>query len=172
MKTYLKLLSYLKPYWKRLLLAIGCMVVVGALSAVPAYLLKYVVDDLFIERKPLMLMALPLAVIGTYLIKGFFSYVQTYLMYWIGQRVVMDVRNHLYTHLINMPLSFFSNVTTGEMMSKIIYDISLMQKAASQAVRDMGRHFFSFLFLLGVAFYMNWFLTTIFLIALPPLALL
>lgn len=172
MKTYFKLLAYLKPYWKRLLLAIGCMVVVGALSAVPAYLLKYVVDDLFIERKPLMLMALPLAVVGTYLIKGFFSYVQTYLMYWIGQRVVMDVRNHLYTHLINMPLSFFSNVTTGEMMSKIIYDISLMQKAASQAVRDMGRHFFSFLFLLGVAFYMNWFLTTIFLIALPPLALL
>ncbi len=172
MKTYLKLLAYLKPYWKKLLLAIACMVIVGALSAVPAYLLKYVVDDLFIRREALMLMVLPLVVVGTYLIKGFFTYLQTYLMYWISQRVVMDVRNQLYAHLINMPLSFFSNVTTGEMMSKIIYDISLMQKAASQAVRDMGRHFFSFLFLLGVAFYMNWLLTVIFLIALPALAFL
>lgn len=172
MKTYRRLLRYMTVYWRRFAFAVVCMAFVGGLSAIPAYLMKQVVDDLFIARDAWMITLLPLVVVATYLAKGFFLYGQTYLMYWIGQRVVMDIRNALYRHLHQLPLAFFERKATGELMSKITYDITLMQKASSSAIRDMGRDTFSFFFLLGLAFYRDPALAAAFVLILPPLALL
>ncbi|MFQ5895155.1 MAG: ABC transporter ATP-binding protein [Nitrospinota bacterium] len=173
LKIYLRLLSFLTPYRGRAALAVVCMVGVGALSAAPAYLLQHVVDGLIPPREPFLLVViLPLAVVATYLALGAFTYGQTYLMYWVGQRVVMDIRNALYGHLVRLPVRFFTQKTTGELMSRVVYDISLMQKAASSAVRDMGRHSFALLFLMALAFYQNWRLSLAFAMVLPPLTYL
>jgi subfamily B ATP-binding cassette protein MsbA len=172
MKTYLRLLRYMTVYWRRFALAVVCMALVGGVSAIPAYLMKHVVDDLFIARKAWMITLLPLVVIATFLAKALFLYGQTYLMDWIGQRVVMDIRNALYRHLHQLPLAFFERKATGELMSKVTYDITLMQKASSSAIRDMGREAFSFSFLLGLAFYRDPALTAAFVLILPPLVLL
>ncbi|MBI1724687.1 MAG: ABC transporter ATP-binding protein [Candidatus Tectomicrobia bacterium] len=169
MNSYLRLLHYVKPYWRRAALSVICMVVLGGVSAVPAYIVKYVVDDLFISKDVWMLTLLPLVIVLTYVVKGVFAYGQSYFMFWLGQRVVMDVRDGLYHHLHQLPLSFFVRKTTGELMSKITYDISMMQKATSTGLRDMGQHSLSFLFLLGVAFYRDPVLSSLFVSVLVPM---
>ncbi len=172
MKTYIRLLRYMTAYWRRFVVAVICMAFVGALSTVPAFFMKQVVDDLFIAQNAWMLVFLPLVILVTYLARGIFLYGQTYLMYWIGQRVVMDVRNALYRHLHKLPLAFFERKATGELMSKLTYDITLMQKASSSAVRDMGRQGFTLLFLLGLAFHRDPILAGVFILVLPPLGFL
>lgn len=169
MNSYLRLLHYVKPYWRRAALSVVCMVVLGGVSAVPAYIIKYVVDDLFISKDVWMLTLLPLVIVLTYVVKGVFAYGQSYFMFWLGQRVVMDVRDGLYRHLHQLPLSFFVRKTTGELMSKITYDISMMQKATSTGLRDMGQHSMGFLFLLGVAFYRDPVLSSLFVAVLVPM---
>jgi subfamily B ATP-binding cassette protein MsbA len=172
MKAYIRLLRYMTAYWRRFVVAVICMAFVGALSTVPAFLMKQVVDDLFIAQNAWMLVFLPLVILVTYLARGIFLYGQTYLMYWIGQRVVMDVRNALYRHLHKLPLAFFERKATGELMSKLTYDITLMQKASSSAVRDVGRQGFTLIFLLGLAFHRDPLLAGVFILVLPPLGFL
>jgi subfamily B ATP-binding cassette protein MsbA len=93
-------------------------------------------------------------------------------MFWLGQRVVMDIRDDLYSHLHRLPLSFFVQKTTGELMSKITYDISMMERAASSGLRDIVYLSLAFVFLLAVAFYRDPLLAAIFVVVLPPLGFL
>ena len=96
MNSYLRILNYLKPLWKRGVQSLGCTLVLAALATVPALLAKYVVDDLFISKDIKMLTLLPGAILLTYVLKGIFAYGQSYLMFWLGQRVVMEIRDDLY----------------------------------------------------------------------------
>jgi len=172
LQVYLRLLRYLKPYQVRFTVAVVCTVLVGAINALPALLVRYAVDDVLIAKDAGMAYLLSAGLAGIYVLKGSLAYCQNYFMYWVGQRVVMDIRNSLHCHLLRLPLSFFDNKTTGELMSKVTYDITLMQKASSSATRDLGRHFFTFLGLLGVAIYQHLGMALLFIAVIPPVAYL
>jgi ATP-binding cassette, subfamily B, bacterial MsbA len=172
LETYLRVLAYVKPYRVRFIIAVVCTIFVGALNAVPALLVRYAVDDVLIAKDVSMAYLLSVGVVVIYLFKGALAYCQNYFMYWVGQRVVMDIRNALHRHLLRLPLSFFDDKSTGELMAKVTYDITLMQKAASSAIRDMGRHFFTFLGLLSVAIYQQPKMALIFLVIVPPIGVL
>lgn len=172
LEIYLRVLAYVKPYRVRFLIAVVCTVFVGAFNAVPALLVRYAVDDVLIAKDASMAYLLSVGVVVIYVLKGALSYCQNYFMYWVGQRVVMDIRNALHRHLLRLPLRFFDDKSTGELMAKVTYDITLMQKAASSAIRDMGRHFFTFLGLLGVAIYQHPKMALIFLVVVPPVGVL
>jgi subfamily B ATP-binding cassette protein MsbA len=172
LEIYLRILAYVKPYRVKFLVALLCTVFVGALNAVPALLVRYAVDDVLIAKDMSMAYWLSVGVVVIYVLKGLLSYCQNYFMYWVGQRVVMDIRNALHRHLLHLPLQFFDDKSSGELMSKVTYDITLMQKAASSAIRDMGRHFFTFLGLLSVAIYQQPKMALIFLIVVPAVGVL
>jgi subfamily B ATP-binding cassette protein MsbA len=172
LQIYIRVLGYLKPYRVRFAAAAVCTVFVGAFNALPALLVRYAVDDVLIAKDMGMAFALSVGVAGIYVLKGGLAYCQNYFMYWVGQRVVMDIRNSLHRHLLCLPLRFFDDKTTGELMSKVTYDITLMQKAASSAVRDLGRHFFTFISLLGIAIYQQPRMALLFLVVIPPVAFL
>ena len=172
METYLRLLGYLKPYWGRFAVAVACTFIVGSLSAGPALLVKYAVDDVFIARNGSMVQLIAAAVVVLFVFRAVVGYVQGYCMYWVGQRVVMDLRNELHRHLIRLPMRFFEGKTTGELMAKSLYDISLMQKAATSSIRDLGKEFFTFIALIGVAVYQNPKMTLLFLVVFPPVGFL
>ena len=106
-ETYLRLLGYLKPYWGRFGVAVACTFVVGSLSAGPALLVKYAVDDVLIARDGSMVQLIAAAVVVLFAFRAVVGYVQGYCMYWVGQRVVMDLRNELHRHLIQLPMRFF-----------------------------------------------------------------
>lgn len=171
-RVYLRLLRYLRPYRFRFGVAVACTIIVGGLNAYPAYLVQHVINDILISKRADIVLLICLSLVVVYLVKGIAAYCQNYFMLWVGQHVVMDVRNGLHRHLLNLPLRFFEVKTTGELMSKVIYDISLMQHAATESVRDLLRHGFTFIALLGVAIYQSPRMALIFVVLIPLVAFL
>jgi len=164
---YSRLLVFVKPYWKKLILALLCMVLSGSLSAALLWIIKDMVDKVLLSKDTLMLSLIPLFIVGVFFFQGIFNYGQKYLMYWIGQKVVFDIRNVLYAHLQRLSLSFFSRKPVGELISRLTSDITTMQNALSRAIGDIIKEGVTVAVLLGLLFYFNWQLTLISLAILP-----
>ena len=164
---YLRVLKFVKPYWPRLLVAMVCMAVVSAITAAFALLTKNVLDDIFINKDRLMLTILPLAIMGLGVVKGGFTFVQGYLMNYVGQRVVANIRERLYSHLQTPSLSFFDKTPTGVLMARITNDVNSIQGAVSNAVTGMVKDVFTAIGLIGVVFYRDWQLALLAILVFP-----
>ncbi|RMH49836.1 MAG: lipid A export permease/ATP-binding protein MsbA [Zetaproteobacteria bacterium] len=164
---YHRLLGYLRPYLGRLFTAVVCMVVMSGCVAALAWLLQPALDDALAPGHHRYIYLIPLGVIVLYLVKGAAYYGQTYLMGWVGQRVIHDLRNQLYQRITEQSLAFFSHRKTGELMARISADTLLVQGAVTTAVTSLMRDALSALFLLGVVFYQDWLLATIAFTVLP-----
>lgn len=156
MKLYLRLLRLVKPHTPRFILAMLCMAVVGAATAAAAYLVKPAMDDIFLDRNEGMLILIPLAVIALYLLKGLCNYGQTVLMSHIGFRIVTDLRNDLYHHILRQPLSFFTKHPTGILISRVTNDVTYLQGAVSEAVTSLLKDSFTLVGLVFVIFWRDW----------------
>ena len=144
------------------------MVGFGATSGGLAYLIKPVFDDVLIQNENLAQVAA--LIILLYLAKGLFSYFSTYLMSWVGQRTVMDLRNVLYQHVIRQSVSFFKSQPTGTLISHITNDVEKIQQAVSGAMGDLLMQSFALLGYGALVFYYDWKLA-IFCFVIAPLAI-
>ncbi len=144
------------------------MVGFGATSGGLAYLIKPVFDDVLIQNENLVQVAALIIVL--YLAKGLFSYFSTYLMSWVGQRTVMDLRNLLYQHVIRQSVSFFKSQPTGTLISHITNDVEKIQQAVSGAMGDLLMQSFALLGYGALVFYYDWRLA-IFCFVVAPLAI-
>jgi len=164
---YLRVLKFVQPYWPRLLVAMVFMVAVSAITAVFALLTKNVLDDIFINKDRFMLTFLPLAIMGLGVVQGVFNFWQGYLMNYVGQRVVANMREKLYSHLQTLSLSFFDKTPTGVLMARITNDVNSIQGAVSNAVTGMIKDLFTFIGLMGVIFYRDWLLALVAILVFP-----
>ena len=164
---YFRILKFVRPYWPRLLIAMVCMGGVSAITAAFALLTKNVLDDIFINKDQFMLLVIPLAVMGLGIIKGFFSFGEGYLMNYVGQRVVADIRERLYSHLQTLSLSFFDRTPTGVLMARITNDVNAVQGAVSDAVTGMIKDAFTAIGLVAVVFYRDWLLALVAIFVFP-----
>ncbi len=162
-----RLYTYVKPYMGRLFVAMVCMVIVAFTTAFSAYLVKPVLDDIFLNKDVFKLMVLPIVVIALYLLKGGAMYGQRYLMAYIGQRIVANVRRDLYNHLQDLDLSYYFKNSTGAILSRLINDVNMLRGAVSGAVTSLLRDFFTIVGLIFVVFYRNWRLACIAMLILP-----
>ncbi len=153
---YKRLLSYVKPYKLRFLESMICMVFVAALTALSMYILKDVVDRVLIEKNAKTLFWICLIVPLIYIFKGLFSYGQTYLMGYIGQKVVLNIRNQLYEQLQRLSLDFYSKNSTGEIMSRLTNDVYALREAIARVPAVIIRDGFTVIFLTGLLFYLHW----------------
>jgi len=110
---------------------------------------------------------IPLFVIGLYVVKGGAYYGQAYLMGYVGQKVIYDLRNQIYDHLTRQSLGFFAHRKTGELLARISYDVTLVQAAVSTSVTALMRDSVSIVFLLGVVFFQDWTLALIAMAVFP-----
>ena len=162
-----RLLSYTKPYWGRLIAGILLAIVVSAATGAAAWIVKPVMDDIFLSKDTTLLKILPLGFILIYTIKGLARYGQSYLMRSIGQKIITRIRNELYEHIQKMPLSFFHNTPSAILMSRITNDVTMLGHVSSQVVADFFRQTFTFFILLSLTFYREWKLATIALVVFP-----
>ncbi|UCD84558.1 MAG: lipid A export permease/ATP-binding protein MsbA [Deltaproteobacteria bacterium] len=184
MNNYLRLLQFVKPYWIRLSGSMVCMVILSLTTGMVAYLIGPAVKFLFDPREVLVTLPkwvpglfrfekdqvyylLPLAIVLVYLVKGLSYYGQSYLMGWVGQKIIDDLRNKLYQHIQSLSLSFFAKNPTGSLISRITYDITLIQGAVSRAVTAVLRDSFTIVVLIGLAFYLAWKLAIIAFVVFP-----
>lgn len=157
---------YFRPYKVRIFIAIFGMIMVGLSDAALAYLVKPVLNDVFIKTDLKMLKLIPLAIVGLFLFKGIFRYFQSYLIRYVGQRVIMDIRDRMYEHYQRLSLDYFAANQTGTMMSRITNDITSMQQSLPLAV-DLIRQPFTLAALIGVAFYQEWRLALFAVLVMP-----
>jgi len=167
MDIYKRLIKLAKPHLPKFILAMLCMLVVGGLTSALAFLVKPVLDDIFMKKNAAMLKWIPIAVVAIYMLKGLCTYVQTILMNFIGQRVVADIRNRLYQVIQTQSMSFFTKNQTGILMSRITNDVNSMQGAVSEAVTSLLKDSFTLICLMFVIFYRDWQLALVAMVIFP-----
>ena len=167
MEVYKRVLALALPYWKRLALSMISMLLVGGCTGAVAYLIKPVLDDVFINKNAQMLQFMPLAVLVLFVVKGVCAYSNAYLMGSVGLSVVTGMRQKLYDHIQYLHLSFFDHMPTGMLMSRIVSDVNLMQSSVSDTISGIIKEFFTAIVLIGVIFYRDWKLAIIAIIVLP-----
>ncbi len=167
MSPFIKVISRLKEYRKEIIISIFSIVIVSLATSGIAFLVKPVLDDIFINKNLKMLYFIPIAVIGLYGVKGVFDFIQTYLIGYICQKIVTDIRQELFSHIVNLPLKFFTQNPTGSILSRLLYDVSLIQNAISNAIIGIIKDFFTIISLIFVAFYRDSILASITMFILP-----
>jgi len=166
-RVYKRLLTYLRPYLWRLGLAGICMVGMAILTAALAYLVKPAMDGIFLEKNAGMLVWIPLGVAGVYILKGFCDFGQYYLMSFIGQSVIRDLREQMFAKLEEMSVGFFVRHSTGELLSRMNNDVALVQGAMTNAVQGIVRDAVTVVALVCLVFYRDFWLALLAMVVFP-----
>ena len=167
MKYLLNILAKLKNFKDKIFFAIVSLIIVSLCTSAIAFLVKPVLDDIFINKDLQMLYIIPVVVIVLYAIKGIFDFFQTYQIGYICQKIVTDIRQELFSHIVNLPLSFFEKNSTGSIIARLLYDVTLIQNTISNAITGIIKDFFTVISLICVAFYRDAVLGSIALYILP-----
>ncbi|HEY5648014.1 MAG TPA: ABC transporter transmembrane domain-containing protein [Nitrospiria bacterium] len=167
MKIARRIAAYVKPYWKSLMMAMGCAMVVSLLTASYAWLVKPIIDEIFINNRwELLKWNIP-AIVLIGISKGAFNYGRSYLMRWVGNRAIANLRNDLYRKMIRMPIGFFTHQRTGKMISLVVNDAGMVQQVIATIIRDLFQQTLTMFALMAVLFYLNWWLALIAIFVVP-----
>jgi subfamily B ATP-binding cassette protein MsbA len=154
-------------YKGRLALAMVFMAIMAAATAMSAWLMEPVVNDILIAHDKTMLWIVGGAILATFLVKGVANYVQGILMSHVGLRIIADMQNRLYGHLTRMDLAFFHSEKSGTLISRFTIDINSMRTAVSNALTAFGKDTLTLIGLIGVMFFQDWQLAIVSFIIFP-----
>jgi subfamily B ATP-binding cassette protein MsbA len=156
-----------RHYRNKLLLAFVAMVMVAGASAGTAWIIKPLLDEIFLNKNTTLLYVLPLFIMLAYLIKGVGAYVQLYTMSFVGQDIVRKVRDGLLSHLLHLDLAFFHRYHSGELISRVTNDIGRIQSAVSSDLATLVREALTAAALIGVVIYQSPSLAFVTLVVIP-----
>ena len=128
MKVFLRLLTYLKPYWRWVVVSIVCLLLLTILNLLPPLFQKQIIDEVVGKRLLSRLSRLILGLIGVYALTHFLRFVDLYLRHVLGERFILDLRVLLYDYLQRLSISFFEDRQTGEIMSRITNDVNALEE--------------------------------------------
>lgn len=166
-----KLLFYLKRYWFRFTISLISAALYGVVSALPSYIIKHTVDDIFIKNYRHLIVPLLGVFVLFFILKGIFMYSTTYYMQWVGNRIVTDIRYDFFSKIIYFPLSFYQKHSTGSLMSYFLTDAQLIQNGFERVVKNGVRSFFEAFFLIAWAFVLSWKLALLMVIIGPVIGI-
>lgn len=168
---YLRLLGYVRPYWKAFALAVVGMVATAATEPVFPAIMKYLLDRGFQTDDARMVWLIPTGIVLLFLVRSLFVYLTGYLMMWISSRVVTDLRRAMFAKLIALPTQHFDQHSAGQLISRLVYDVSHVSEAATSALVTMVRESLTAAALLAYLLYLDWKLTLVTLTIGPVIAL-
>src|ERR1019366_5477639 len=118
-QLWLRLLSYVVPYWRMFALSIGAMIIVAASNPLLASLMKPLLDGSFVRQDPsLNRWLLPAAIVLIFLVRGIASFVSGYAITWVAQRLVADLRGAMFGHMLKLPTLYYDNNVSSHLISK------------------------------------------------------
>jgi subfamily B ATP-binding cassette protein MsbA len=208
MKTYFRILQFVKPYWKYLVSSITFTIFYALLNGASVYLTIPLLSTLFQESKnpafhtskpggsasgimphwlthgleqlaadfkhfvfsgdtSEVLLKICVLILITFLGKNIFGYLQAYFLAYVEQGVIKDIRNRVYEHLHSLPMSFFKNEKTGNLISRITNDVNVIQQSVSAVFLNMIREPLTIIVFLGIAISISWRLTVFSIVILP-----
>ena len=167
MNLYIRLLKYVKPYLLQVSVALVCTVLAAVANLYVPWIIKDVIDDVLTAKDMVMLNFIAGGIIMVFLLRGIFFYGQTYLMAFVGQRVIIDIREAIYRHLQRLSLSYFETRRTGAIMSYITNDVAALQTALVESVVEMFTEGVVLIGSMVAMFVIHWKLSLLTFITLP-----
>src|SRR5450759_2545704 len=171
-QLYIRLLNYVKPYWRTFAISILAMAVTAATEPLLPALLKPMLDGTFIHKDDTIIKLAPLIILVLFFVRGIASFVGTYAIGWVGNKVVMDLRDEMFHKLLTLPTRFYDDHATGNLISKLTFDAAQVTAAATNVVTVSIRDSIITIGLLGWLFYLNWKLTLLSLVMFPVIAII
>ena len=172
LNMYLRLLGYVKPYWRMFIISVLSMVILAATDPAIAALIKPMLDGGFIQNDQKTIILVPILIIILFGIRGVADFASSVSMSWVSNRVIMDLRTDMFARLLELPSHFYDHHVTGRLMSKFSYDVSQVKNASTNAITVAIKDSLSIIGLLAWMFYINWRLTVISLLCAPFIAVL
>lgn len=167
---YLRIVKYAAPYKWIIALSMLASVGVAGSDAVIAYLVKPFVDDLIVAGNLGLAKLIPFLVVGLAAFKGASRYVQEYNIRTAGQRAIQDIRNEVFGYAIKLSMRFYTNNSSGSLMSKILNDVNVMQAAFADVLVVLLRETLTLTALTGYALYADWKMALMAFIVIPASA--
>ncbi len=171
-RVYRRLAPYIRPYWTWLVGGAALAAVASAMNGVVAWLVKPVMDGIFVRQDTRMLLVVPLALLAAQAVKGSAQYFQAYLMAAVGERVVASIRRDLYRHLQRLPLAFFAGQHSAALISRMTSDVGRLNRLSSDVLVVAVRQAATVVALLTVMVVQDLRLSAFALLAFPVIAIL
>lgn len=149
------------PYKKRVIIAIFCMIIAAGATSGNAWIMQPMLDKIFLEKDSSMLILIPFAVFGLAITNGLANYTQSVQMKFVGQRIVTDMQQRLFGHLIYSDIRYISQFASGKLISKFSNDINLLRRGFANVLTGLTKEILTLIFLVALMFYQNTLLAVI-----------
>jgi subfamily B ATP-binding cassette protein MsbA len=172
MKTYRRLLSYLKPHKGMFAVGVVGMTLFAITDAAWAAFVKFFLDGTFVDKDPRMVWLVPLALIGLFILRGVGDFMQTYCPGYVGRHIVKTLRAQIFDRYVHLPVAYFDQQASGVLLSKLTYNTEQVATATTDSITVFVRDTLTILGLIGYLLYLNPKLTLFSLIVGPLIATL
>lgn len=159
MTLYLRILSYIKPYMHRLIFAMFCTIMAAAGNLYVPWIIKDMIDEVLADKNGTMLNWIAASIIAIFVVRGLFLYGQNYLMSYVGQSVIIDIRAAVFKKLQRLSVSFYDKNKTGTIMSYVTNDVNALQSAMVENTIEMITEGFILIGSVVAMIYLDWRLT-------------
>ncbi len=169
-QVYRRLLTYVKPYWRMFSISIVGMLGFAATEPLFAAMMKPLIDGSFVDRDESIVRLMPILLIALFLVRGIAGFINSYCLSWVGRRVVADLRQQMFEHLLRAPTHYYDNQGAGHILAKLTYNVENVATAATSVITTIVRDGFTVIGLMAYMLYLNAVLSAIFLIIGPVMA--
>lgn len=169
---YLRLLGYLKPYRGIFAVSVLGMAISAATEVALPAAAKPFLDGTFVDRDPQFMRWVPFLIVLLFLVRGLGMFMGSYASAYVGQRVVQDLRRQMFAKMLALPQAFYAEIMSGKLISKFTFDVNQVSSAVTHVLTILVRDTITVIGLLGYLFWLNWELTLITFVTIPPIALM
>ena len=162
-----RVFSYLTPYWKQMLVVLGCIIVSSVLGLMPSVLTGRIIDQGLIGRDLRLLILLILLSLGVTLGSNLIGVAENYLNNWIAQHITYDMRNKMYRHLQRMSQSFFTSTNQGDIITRMTSDISGVERVVTSTFTSILSNSITLAAAVIIMFRENWVLALVGTLVVP-----
>ncbi len=169
-RVYRRLLGYARPHAGMFAIGVLGMALFAATDSALAYLVKFFLGGAFVEPDPRVVWMVPLGAVLLFLVRGIGDYVSNYFPGWVGRQIIKAMRGELFAHYMRLPTRYHDGSASGEMLSRLTYNVELVADATTNAVTVLIRDTLTIIGLLGMLFWFNWQLAAFVLALAPPIS--
>lgn len=167
LNLYIRLLSYVKVYWRVFSVAIIAMVVLALTTPAIAALFKFITAGVFLEQETDLTRLIVLPVLVLFTVAGVASYISKFAMHWVSNRVIMDLRIAMFERLLALPNASLDSFNPGQLISKFTFDVTQLKEASTNALTTVVKDTLTIIGLLAWMLYLDWVMTLVAILAGP-----
>ncbi|HXT37010.1 MAG TPA: ABC transporter transmembrane domain-containing protein [Chloroflexota bacterium] len=169
-RVFRRLLAFTRPYIRRMILATVCLLVASLLNLVFPWIVRSLVDSVFVHHDEHALNLITLGLFAVFIFQAGFNFSQNYLIGWVGERIIADLRRTIFTHLQSLSQEFYGEHRTGDLMSRVTNDVNAVQNVVSGNLLSLLQQLVTLLGSLVIIFYLDWRLSLLMLVVTPLIA--